>query len=387
MRRRSLVKGSSDDSDYTRSDTDDGMELDTDLTDVNEFADNNNGNDEDESWLFPNEDHPPECWIYLKKDHYRAYATVSVATLYTFFDWLLSQHQGKGGRKRRGTKLASSLGTYWKVFRLVYERATGVKLDGKMNRSMHKVLRKLAKKHDLKKIGRDKACMYVEDLARVLQTNLATTEKRYPHGRYRIQAQLYLQLGGFTANRPPALLGLCYRHIQVTLLRDPKGGPYRVLLEFTFKFTKEFLGIKDLYERQRRRHALLKYIKERWEFEQLVRDVEQQLAGLENKDDPELVHDVMLPAQGELADSVLSKPGTTIEEEMDRRNRAIRAVTLYCSVEEGGMNPIQRGGRSRNDGPPVKSQLEYEEEALEAAKVSVYKEKRLKYPRRSQQAF
>lgn len=45
------------------------------------------------------------------------------------------------------------------MFRLVYERATGVKFDGKMNRSMHKVLRKLAKKHGLKKIGRDKACI------------------------------------------------------------------------------------------------------------------------------------------------------------------------------------------------------------------------------------
>ena len=107
-----------------------------------------------------------------------------------------------------------------------------------------------------------------------------------------------------------------------------------------------------------------------------MRDVEQQLAGLETKDDPELVHNVMLPAQGELAESVLSNPGTTIEEEMDRRNRAIRAVTLYCGVEEGGMDPIRRGGRSRNAAPPVKSQLEDEEEALEAAKVSVYKEKR-----------
>lgn len=55
-----------------------------------------------------------------------------------------------------------------------------MKLDGKMNWSMHKVLRKLAKKHGLKKIGRDKACMYVEDQALVLQTNLVTTEKRYP---------------------------------------------------------------------------------------------------------------------------------------------------------------------------------------------------------------
>ncbi|KAF1937102.1 hypothetical protein EJ02DRAFT_477796 [Clathrospora elynae] len=67
------------------------------------------------------EDQWNQCWTYLKKDRYRAYATVSVATLYTFFDWLLSQRQGKGGRKLQGTKLASSLGTYWKVFRLVWE--------------------------------------------------------------------------------------------------------------------------------------------------------------------------------------------------------------------------------------------------------------------------
>jgi hypothetical protein len=89
--------------------------------------------------------------------------------------------------------------------------------------------------------------MYVEDQTLVLRTNLETVEKRYPHGRCRIQAQFYLQIGGFTANRPKAILALCYRHIRVTLLRDPDGGPHRVLLEFTFEFTKEFLGIKDMY--------------------------------------------------------------------------------------------------------------------------------------------
>jgi len=138
------------------------------------------------------------------------------------------------------------------------------------------------------------------------------------------------------------------------------------------------LASKISQERQRRRLALLTEIKERWEFEQPVRDVEQQLAGLEPKDDLELVHDIMLPAQGELAKSVLSKPGTNIEEEMDRRNRAIRAVTLYCGVEEGGMNHIRTRGRRRNAASPVKSQLNDQEEALEAAKVSVYKEERPK---------
>ena len=64
---------------------------------------------------------------------------MSVRNLYTFFNWLLDQRRGKGGRRRRGTKHASSLGTYWKVYRLVFERATGTKIDGKLTRSMHKV--------------------------------------------------------------------------------------------------------------------------------------------------------------------------------------------------------------------------------------------------------
>jgi hypothetical protein len=131
-------------------------------------------------------------------------------------------------------------------------------------------------------------------------------------------------------------------------------------------------------ERQRRRHALLKAVKEHWEFEQPVRDVERQLAGLDAIDDPEPIHNIMLPAQEELANSILSKPGTTIEEETDRRNGAIRAVTLYCGIEEGGMYPVQKAGRSRNIALSTKSQPRYDEEALEAAKVSVYKDERPK---------
>jgi hypothetical protein len=67
------------------------------------------------------------------------YQTVHAGLLYSFFDWLLSQRTGKGGRRKRGTKYKSSLGTYWKLYRLVYERATSEKLDGKVNRVMHRV--------------------------------------------------------------------------------------------------------------------------------------------------------------------------------------------------------------------------------------------------------
>lgn len=46
-------------------------------------------------------------------------------------------------------------------------------------------------------------------------------------------------------SRPQAILDLCYCNIVVTLLRDPQGGPHRFLLECTYKFTKQFLGMKE----------------------------------------------------------------------------------------------------------------------------------------------
>jgi hypothetical protein len=108
------------------------------------------------------------------------------------------------------------------------------------------VLRKLAKKHGLKEHGKEKPCMYVEDQKKVLRTNLSTTKKRYQHGRIRMQIQEFLQLAGFFASRLDAILKLDYRHLKATLLRNPEGGPNRVLLEFTFEFTKDFLGAKDM---------------------------------------------------------------------------------------------------------------------------------------------
>jgi hypothetical protein len=131
-------------------------------------------------------------------------------------------------------------------------------------------------------------------------------------------------------------------------------------------------------EKQRQRNMLLQDVKERWEYEQPVRDVERQLAGYTVEGDPEASDDTMLPAQKELADSVLSQPGTTIEEELSRRNRAILAVTLYCSLEEGGMKATRTKQSSTNSSPAAKKRSEYRSEVLEAAKVSVYKEERPK---------
>ncbi|KAH8727436.1 hypothetical protein GQ44DRAFT_770455 [Phaeosphaeriaceae sp. PMI808] len=131
---------------------------------IDAFADKNN---EDEAWPPPNEDHPPE--------HYTQQLETFDEQEYTKEDYADSSTRllDCAGCTSIKTITAPTRPDVREVFRLVYERATGVRLDGKMDWSMRKVLRKLAKKHGLKKIGRDKACMYVEDLAPVLQTNLS----------------------------------------------------------------------------------------------------------------------------------------------------------------------------------------------------------------------
>jgi hypothetical protein len=72
MRHRPSVDNSSDKSEYVESDVDNGVGLDTDLTDVDRCTDEDNKDDEDdkqcegtedEAWLFPDEDHPPEHYL------------------------------------------------------------------------------------------------------------------------------------------------------------------------------------------------------------------------------------------------------------------------------------------------------------------------------------
>lgn len=59
--------------------------------------------------------------------------------MYTFLDWVLNLRRGKDGRRLPGTKCKSSLDTFWKVFRLVYERETSNKITKQMNRQMRRV--------------------------------------------------------------------------------------------------------------------------------------------------------------------------------------------------------------------------------------------------------
>lgn len=76
---------------------------------------------------------------FVKKDAQEEYGRLSIPILYTFLDWVLNLRRGKNGRRLPGVKCRSSLDTFWKVFRLVYERATSSKIGKPMNRQMRRV--------------------------------------------------------------------------------------------------------------------------------------------------------------------------------------------------------------------------------------------------------
>lgn len=88
--------------------------------------------------------------------------------------------------------------------------------------------------------------MRAEDEFELLKTLWTSCEMAFGHERLRVQLALILQLAGITGNRPGALLALRYENLKITLLRDPAGSEWpRMLIEFTFKHTKGYLGLKD----------------------------------------------------------------------------------------------------------------------------------------------
>jgi hypothetical protein len=105
----------------------------------------------------------------------------------------------------------------------------------------------LAHENKLSRVPREKPTMDANDVLEIMQTTLTTVEMMFGTGRYRIQTCFFIQCAFITANRPAALLKLRYRDIKVNIIRDPKGGPHNVLLEWTYEFTKSFMGPKAPY--------------------------------------------------------------------------------------------------------------------------------------------
>lgn len=103
----------------------------------------------------------------------------------------------------------------------------------------------VAVKKGLSNKKRESATMYVQDLTEFALVLLSTTLMSFEIGWLRIQLILFCQLAGITGNRPEALINLRYRHLQLSLVRDPCGNRPRLVIELTAEYTKTYLGMKD----------------------------------------------------------------------------------------------------------------------------------------------
>lgn len=82
------------------------------------------------------------------------------------------------------------------------------------------------------------------------ETILQTRKKRFYLGIQRIMLCLALMLGEFTAGRKNAILKLQYKHLRISLLRNPYGGPPILDIGIKPQYIKSFLGITNLYAKQ-----------------------------------------------------------------------------------------------------------------------------------------
>jgi hypothetical protein len=147
------------------------------------------------------------------------------------------------------------------------------------------------------------------------------------------------------------------------------------------------LSLEIYNARKRQRVTLLKQVQDRWDLEHPVNEIELQLSGLKFNQDVKTTLDLaddMPPIQKRLVETMITLPGTTLEEEIRRRNAAIDAVAAYCNFQEWGVATQSCGrlptGRASlkqpNETNPQLRAVEAEKQALTTAMLLVFTEKR-----------
>jgi hypothetical protein len=97
---------------------------------------------------------------------------------------------------------------------------------------------------------RDNVPVYIDDMIKFNETILQTRKKRFFLSIQRIMLCLALMLGLFTAGRKNAILKLQYKHLRISLLRNPYDGPPILDIAIKPEYIKSFLGITNLYVKQ-----------------------------------------------------------------------------------------------------------------------------------------
>ncbi|KAL3703732.1 hypothetical protein TMatcc_009421, partial [Talaromyces marneffei ATCC 18224] len=158
----------------------------------------------------------------------------------------LRQASADYGRKLPGYGQAGTFNTDWKYFRIYYQDALGKKMDKEMATSLRTGRQWLIKENELGTQPRDNVPVYIDDMIKFNETILQTRKKRFFLGIQRIMLCLALMLGLFTAGRKNAILKLQYKHLRISLLRNPYDGPPILDIAIKPEYIKSFLGITNL---------------------------------------------------------------------------------------------------------------------------------------------
>ncbi|RDK41021.1 hypothetical protein M752DRAFT_284523 [Aspergillus phoenicis ATCC 13157] len=134
--------------------------------------------------------------------------------MHLFLNFCLKLQYNPDGRRLKRFKKSSAITADWKHFRVYYARVTKHEMSKEMD------------KQGLDKQPRENIPVYIEDMVPFNET--------------------VLQRGLFTINRKQAMLSLQFKHLQLSLQRDPHGGPPVPMIELQPEFVKSVLGMSKL---------------------------------------------------------------------------------------------------------------------------------------------
>ncbi|KUL81629.1 hypothetical protein ZTR_10596 [Talaromyces verruculosus] len=166
--------------------------------------------------------------------------------LYRFLHWCCRLRHGKDNRVCKGYGSADSLKTDWKYLRVYYQATKKRKMKKSMAARLRTGIAQLIVEFKLRTQPRKNDPVYIEDMIPFNETILRTQEKRFYLGIQRIMLCLVLMLGLFTAGRKTAILKLQYKHLRLSLQRNPHGGPPVLSIDIEPEYIKTLLGIKAL---------------------------------------------------------------------------------------------------------------------------------------------
>ncbi|KAJ0103794.1 hypothetical protein J7T55_004196, partial [Diaporthe amygdali] len=159
-------------------------------------------------------------------------------------------------------KKESSVLTYWKLLSMVYSQKMASWMKEEVLYDIRNWIRTyVTPTYGLDTSRKEKAGLFVEDLAMLLYHHWVRDEEIFAHERLRVQLAANLILAGATATRPGALIGqLLYEHLEFQLFPPLSGGPRpRIVLKVNLKHIKRSGGTSDPKEFAFREDDMLIY--------------------------------------------------------------------------------------------------------------------------------